>query len=56
MLPVCSELLVTRVSLNVAGDTFFPVFEDCFERVGLLAETPQFRIELYRRSQFFSSL
>jgi dihydrofolate reductase len=49
MLPFCSEILVTRVSLSVAGDTFFPAFEDDFKLVGLLAETPQFRIEHYKR-------
>jgi dihydrofolate reductase len=49
LLPYCSELFVTRVPLQAEGDTFFPVFEDCFERVEVLAQMSTHSIERYRR-------
>ncbi len=47
-LPHCAELLLTRVKREVAGDTFFPPFEDQFELVDELRDTPEFQILRYR--------
>jgi dihydrofolate reductase len=47
-LPLCSDLYLTRVKRVVEGDVFFPDFEDRFERVADLAETPEFRVVHYR--------
>jgi len=48
-LPLCSDLYLTLVKRAVAGDTFFPPFEDDFEKVAQLAETPDFQILHYQR-------
>lgn len=48
-LPLCSELLLTLVKREVAGDIFFPKFEDQFELVGEIRDTPEFKILRYRR-------
>ena len=45
MLPKCSELFLTRVQLNVEGDTFFPEFEDRFYLAEKVLEQPDFTIE-----------
>ncbi len=47
-LPLCSDLFLTVVQREVAGDAFFPAFEDRFELVGVVRETPEFRILHYR--------
>lgn len=47
-LPWCSDLYLTVVLREVAGDAFFPVFEDRFELAGVVRETPEFRILHYR--------
>ncbi|HVY71300.1 MAG TPA: dihydrofolate reductase [Verrucomicrobiae bacterium] len=47
-LPQCSDLYLTLVKREVAGDTFFPPFEDCFEQVAVLRDEPEFQIIHYR--------
>ncbi len=47
-LPLCSDLFLTVVQREVAGDAFFPAFEQGFELVGVVRETPEFRILHYR--------
>ncbi len=49
-LPRCSDLYLTLVSRTVEGDTFFPEFENRFELVGVLLETPEFRVLHYRQA------
>ena len=48
-LPKCSDLYLTLVQRTVEGDTFFPPFEDQFELLEMIAETPEFKILHYRR-------
>ena len=48
-LPQCAELLLTLVQRQVAGDTFFPKFEDRFELAEEIRTTPEFKILRYRR-------
>jgi len=48
-LPLCSDLFLTRVKRTVEGDAFFPPFEHLFERVAVIADTPDFTIEHWRR-------
>jgi dihydrofolate reductase len=50
-LPMCSELLLTLVKREVAGDAFFPPFEEDFELAEKIRETPEFDILRYRRKQ-----
>ena len=47
-LPLCSDLFLTVVQREVAGDAFFPAFEEGFELVAVLRETVEFRILHYR--------
>ena len=47
-LPLCSDLFLTVVQREVEGDAFFPKFEDRFELVGVVRETPEFKILHYR--------
>ena len=47
-LPFCSDLYLTLVKRNVEGDTFFPPFEDKFELVSEMLDTPEFKIQHYR--------
>lgn len=47
-LPRCSDLYLTLVKRTVEGDAFFPPFEDRFELVGELRDTPEFKILHYR--------
>ena len=48
-LPMCSDLYLTLVKRTVEGDAFFPPFEDQFELVETLRDTPEFSILHYRR-------
>jgi dihydrofolate reductase len=48
-LPLCSELLLTLVKREVEGDAFFPPFEEQFELVEKIRETPEFDILRFRR-------
>lgn len=47
-LPLCSDLFLTLVKREVFGDAFFPHFEDRFELVAELRDTPEFKILHYR--------
>lgn len=49
-LPLCSDLYLTLVKRAVEGDAFFPAFEDQFEPVEEIMDTPEFTITHYRRS------
>ena len=45
----CSDLYMTVVKREVEGDAFFPRFEDQFESVETVSDTPDFTIIHYRR-------
>ncbi len=48
-LPLCSDLYLTLVQREIPdGDVFFPPFEDRFELVEELRDTPEFKILHYR--------
>ncbi len=47
-LPLCSDLFLTLVKREVDGDAFFPAFENRFELVEELRDTPEFKILHYR--------
>jgi len=49
LLPRCTELLLTVVSVEVEGDTHFPEFESMFEFAGVVRVHPQFEVRRYRR-------
>jgi dihydrofolate reductase len=49
LLPRCSDLFLTLVKREVEGDAFFPPFEDRFELVEEIRDTPEFKILHYRR-------
>lgn len=44
----CSDLYLTLVKKNPEGDAFFPKFEDRFELVKTIRQTPEFDILHYR--------
>jgi len=48
-LPLCSDIYLTLVKREVEGDVFLPPFEDRFERVQTIRETPEFSIIHYKR-------
>lgn len=50
-LPLCSDLFLTRVKRTVEGDAFFPPFENLFERIAIIKDTPEFRIEHWRHAR-----
>ena len=50
-LPSCSDLYLTLVKREVAGDTFFPPFEDQFELAEEIRDTPEFKILHYRKRE-----
>ena len=47
----CSDLYLTLVKRTVDGDVLFPSFEDQFELVAELRDTPEFKILHYRRKR-----
>jgi len=48
-LPLCAELFLTLAKREVPdGDAFFPPFEDRFELVEEIRDTPEFKILRYR--------
>ena len=51
-LPLCANLYLTLVKREVEGDTFFPAFEDQFEPVEEILDTPDFKITNYRNLRF----
>ncbi|PAW87327.1 MAG: dihydrofolate reductase [Pedosphaera sp. Tous-C6FEB] len=55
-LPLCSDLFLTLVKREVNGDAFFPPFEDRFELVTELRDTPEFKILHYRNRMLPGSL
>jgi dihydrofolate reductase len=50
-LPRCSDLYLTLVKQTIAGDAFFPKFEDVFQKSELITDTPEFSITHYRNTQ-----
>jgi dihydrofolate reductase len=48
-LPLCSDLYLTLVKREVEGDAFFPAFENRFELVEEIRDTPDFKILRYRQ-------
>jgi len=50
-LPLCSDLYLTLVKRVIAGDAFFPGFEDRFEAVEQIADNVEFAITHYRNEQ-----
>lgn len=48
-LPKCSDLYLTQVKREVAGDVFFPPFESLFEARATLADNDEFTIVHYQR-------
>src|ERR1043166_1837926 len=46
-LSVCGELFLTTVKQVVAGDAFFPPFEDQFERIQEIVDAPGYNIARY---------
>jgi len=50
-LPLCSDLYLTLVKRHVEGDTFFPPFEDRFELVGEIRDSPEFKVLHYRNTR-----
>ncbi len=51
LLPKCDTLFVTRVHRNISGDTFFPPFEEEFQKHSCLLEAEEFTIYEYRRRE-----
>jgi len=49
LLPRCSEILLTRVSIDVAGDTWFPAFEHEFDAGEVLETGANYEIRRHRR-------
>jgi dihydrofolate reductase len=47
MLPRCTELWLTHLPFEVAGDIFFPRFDDWFTPGETLLETPEFLVRRY---------
>jgi dihydrofolate reductase len=47
-LPLCSDLYLTLVKRTVAGDTFFPPFEEHFKQVEEILDCPEFEVIHYR--------
>lgn len=48
-LPLCAELLLTRVKRTVEGDAFFPAFEHLFQLAEVVRDTAEFTIERWTR-------
>ncbi len=51
-LPLCSDLYLTLVKREVAGDAFFPRFEEAFELAEEILDTAEFRIVRYRNKRW----
>lgn len=50
LLPLCSEILLTRIHQDYPGDTYFPEFENAFTPAQILLENPDFMIQRHVRS------
>jgi len=53
-LPFCSDLYLTLVKREVAGDAFFPPFEDKFDLVETIRDESDFKILHYRHRALFT--
>jgi len=51
-LPLCSDLYLTLVKRTVAGDVFFPRFEDEFVLAEEVQDKPEFKITHYRNRKW----
>ena len=51
LLPRCTELLLTRIDRDVAGDTFFPEFESTFDTGEILESGPDYEIRRHLRKE-----
>jgi dihydrofolate reductase len=49
LLPRCSHLFLTLVRREVAGDTFFPPFENAFRREEVIFDSAEMEIRRYGR-------
>lgn len=49
LLPQCDEILLTHVDLHVAGDAWFPAFENEFDPGVVIETDPFYEIRRYRR-------
>jgi dihydrofolate reductase len=54
-LPMCSDVYLTLVKREVAGDVFFPAFEEHFELVEEIRDNPEFKILHYRHVELQES-
>ena len=50
MLPMCTDLYLTRVHQRPVGDTFFPDFENHFESATVIQSNAEFSIEHWKKS------
>lgn len=50
-LPLCSDLFLTLVKREVEGDAFFPAFENRFDLIEEIRDTPDFKILHYRQAE-----
>jgi dihydrofolate reductase len=50
-LPFCSDLFLSVVEAEPAGDTFFPPFEHLFEFESVVESDPEFEVRRYRRNR-----
>lgn len=50
-LPSCSDLFLSIVEAEPAGDTFFPPFEHLFDFESVVESHPEFEVRHYRRSR-----
>ncbi len=48
LLPRCTDLYLSVVQREVAGDTFFPPFEDRWELIDVPLRHPEFEVRHYR--------
>jgi dihydrofolate reductase len=49
LLTKCSDLFLTLVKREVAGDTFFPAFESAFRLEEIILDSPEMEIRRYAR-------
>ena len=48
LLPRCTDLYLSVVQCEVAGDAFFPAFEDRWELIDVVLRHPEFEVRHYR--------
>jgi dihydrofolate reductase len=54
LLPRCHELYLTYILKPYEGDTVLPPFEDDFELMEILGETPEFQLRRYQNKSLAS--